>query len=186
MRERSTGRIVIDPSLVARAEAEAIARKFGVEGREVPIILTLYAEAGYFRQGIVLGLSKFHKLLFYQWKRLETIGLGPAFLHDQFTPARGGPVSLHLKSDLEHLKKKGLVEVEWSESVTSPTVVRLTDEGMKLAERLWEASPEPIKDVTVEVKEDLYPMTGAGVREKVHFEYPDERRVYPGRARKRR
>lgn len=178
LREVATGKYIIDPQQVARAEAEAIAERFNLEGREVPVLLTLFAEAGYFRPGVVLGLSKFHKLLFYQMKRLETLGLDRAFLHEEFAPARGGPVSLSLKADLKHLEEKGLVAVTWSKDVTSPTVVELTQAGLRLAEKVWRATPEAMKSVAVEVKEDIYPMSGAGMRERAHEEHPRDRRVY--------
>jgi|HubBroStandDraft_1064217.scaffolds.fasta_scaffold07472_5 DNA-binding PadR family transcriptional regulator len=182
-KSRSTGQILIDPAVVARAEAEYIASKLGVEPREVPILLLLYAKAGYFVQGVIPELSKFHKLLFYQSKRLENLGLGTGYVRHEFRNARGGPVSETLKDDLRQLVKEGILAVEWSENVENPTTVSLTDKGMALAEKIWSATPEPIRAVSSEVKEDLYPMSGAAIREKVHGEYPLNRRVYSKRSK---
>ncbi len=180
-KDSSTGKLSIDPAIVARAEAEFIAARMGVETREVPILLTLFAKAGYFVQGVIPELSKFHKLLFYQWKRLENLGLGRGYAQQDFTNARGGPVSPSLKDDLKTLDKEGLVKVQWSDDVESPTIVELTPKGMSLAEKIWRATPELVREVSIDVKEDLYPMTGRAIREKVHTEYPKERRIYPKR-----
>jgi hypothetical protein len=181
----STGHIQIDPAVVARAEAEYIASKAGVEPRDVPILLTLYAKAGFFVQGVIPELSKFHKLLFYQSKRLENLGLGTGYSRHEFTNARGGPVSVNLKDDLTKLQKQGVLDVEWSENVETPITVKLTEKGMALAEKIWGATPEAVREISIDVKEDLYPMSAASVREKVHSEYPANRRIYPKRARVR-
>ncbi len=182
----TTGKVLIEPAVVARAEMVAIASRLGIEGRDVPVLLTLFAEADYFVQGVIPELSKFNKLLFYQWKRLESLGLGEAYIHDEFANARGGPVPIRLKDDLKRLEKAGVVRVKWSESVIDPTVVELTPDGMKLAEKLWWATPEALRHVSIDVKRDLYPMTGAAIRERVHRDYPDARHVYnkPRRAGK--
>ncbi|MFZ0892795.1 MAG: hypothetical protein WB778_08060 [Thermoplasmata archaeon] len=179
----SSGRLSIDPALVARAEAEYIASKAGVDPRELPILLMLYARAGYFVQGVVPELSKLHKLLFYQSKRLENLGLGDGYTRHEFRSARGGPVSESLKDDLKKLSEEGFLKVDWSENVENPTKVELTQEGMKLAERIWSFTPGPVRAVSIDVKEDLYPMSGATLRERVHLDYPTNRRIYPKRAR---
>lgn len=182
-REPGTGRVILNPATVARAEMSSVAGRFGLEGRDIPVLLALYAKAGYFVQGIVPELSKFNKLLFYQWKRLETLGLGEAYEHHEFGNARGGPVPIGLKGDLQRLEDSGLAKVKWSDSVTDPTVVELTARGMSLAERLWVATPEIIRSVSIDVKADLYPMASAAIRERVHDEFPEARAVYPKRAR---
>lgn len=184
-KEVGTGQLLIDPAVVAEAEAAYLAGKEGVEPREVPILLTLYAKAGYFVQGIIPELSKFHKLLFYQSKRLENLGLASVYVPHEFRNARGGPVSESLKDDLARLEKAGIVRVDWSEGVESPTVVELTEQGMVLAERLWVSTPEQVREISIDVKEDLFPMTGAAVRDKVHAEYPGNRRVYSKRQSRR-
>jgi DNA-binding PadR family transcriptional regulator len=177
-KDLATGHLSIDPAVVALAEAAYIAKKAGVGPRDLPILLTLYAKAGYFVRGVIPELSKFHKLLFYQSKRLESLGLGDVYVPHQFRNAHGGPVSESLKEDLRQLEKAGLVRVEWSEGVESPTKVELTTEGTATADKLWWATPESVREVSIDVKEDLYPMSGAAIREKVHTEYPLNRRIY--------
>ncbi|MGP8148442.1 MAG: hypothetical protein ACLQNF_05155 [Thermoplasmata archaeon] len=64
----TTGKVLIEPAVVARAEMVAIASRLGIEGRDVPVLLTLFAEADYFVQGVIPELSKFNKLLYCPMK----------------------------------------------------------------------------------------------------------------------
>lgn len=177
-RNSVTHAIRLDPEVVARAEIEHIAGRLGVEGRHLPLLLMLFAKPGPFKEGSVETKYKLNKMLFYQWRRLADAGLGDSFPRDEFKSARAGPVPIHLSDDLRALERAGLATVKWSDHPGASTNVELTSAGMEAARRLWDDVPEIYRIATLATKEELFPLTPATIKLKVHAEFPDLRRHY--------
>jgi len=174
-----TGNIRVFPFDVARAEVEVIAEKFGIAPRDVGLLLMMFAKPGIFKEGEVLFKYHLQKLLFYLWKELNNYGYGESLPRDQFTAARNGPVPAHLEEDLERLARKGWVKTrcEHWDSHESKRII-LIDEGLRIAKELWNALPEPYKEVALKVKERIYPLDPETVRQLVHQEFPEYRDTY--------
>lgn len=178
-RNEKTGAIRVDPDDVARSEIEEIASRHSVVGRQLPLLLMLFAKPGPFSGGSVNTKYKLNKMLFYQWKRLGEQGLGESYPKDEFRSARAGPVPIHLRDDLKALEAAGLAAVQWSERKPGvSTRVELTPKGMELARRLWFDVPEIYRDATMSVKVELFPLDPETIKAKVHEEYPKLRRTY--------
>jgi DNA-binding MarR family transcriptional regulator len=84
-----------------------------------------------------------------------------------------------LDEDLERLEKKGLVKVrsEQTEYGKSKRII-LTREGTKIADEIWNALPDPYKEIAIKVKERIHPLSPDRVRQLVHNEYPEYKNTY--------
>jgi len=177
-RNSRTGKLRVDPDVVARADVERIGRAHGIEGRRIPLMLMLFAKPGPFKEGLVQNKYKLNKMLFYQWKRLESEGLGEAYPRDDFAAARAGPIPVGLRDDLQSLQRQGMVEVKWSKRRDAPTEIRLTPQGFDVARGVWSEMPLVYRDTTLAVKKELFPLSPATIKDLVHEQYPEYRKTY--------
>ena len=183
LRNAETGKVRVFPLEVAKAEGKEMARKAGLaDPRQILLLLALYAKPGIFNGGEVFYKYHMNKILFYQWKELEKQGFGEAVVYDEFEPANRGPVPRNITTDLEQLSKAGLLKTEitqWGKGPRDGRIsIKLTEQGIKLAEKLWFEAPEEIQETTLKVKELVYPATPEQIRNRVHKEYPEYRTSY--------
>ncbi len=113
---------------------------------------------------------------------MEKAGLGEAFPRDEFEKKRRGLVPANINADLKRLAEKGLVDlkhVRWGTGSKDESLkISLTEQGRKLAKELWFGIPEPLQQVTQQVKEMIFPMAPDAVKTKVHKEYPEYKSTY--------
>lgn len=177
-RNTKTRRLKVDPQGVARAELRDIAESVGLEERDILLFLLLYAKPGVFQRGYLAQKYKLNKMLWYQWKELEKLGLGEAIPHDEFEADLRGPVPKSLWDDLTRLRKKELIRTTGGRRAKTTVVVELTDKGEKVASELWKRIPDPYLMVTSRVKDWLFPLDTESIRKLVHKDYPNMRRKY--------
>ena len=182
IKNKKTGRVYVYPSEVAKAEIKMLAEQFALEPGDIPLLLMLFAKPGPFKEGYVQYKYKINKMLFYQWKGMQKQGLGEAFPHDEFEAAPNGPVPKNLGDDLKRLEEKGIVSLSYKKWGKGPKeaslATRLTPSGVEIATKLASQVPEPLKEVTVEVKKQLFPLDPLTIREKVHKEFPEYQKTY--------
>lgn len=177
-----TSQIRVYPYEVAKAEIRDLAEKYGLEPRDVPLLLMLYAKPGIFKRGEVEYQYKMNKMLFYQWTEMEKEGLGETFPHDEFEPKRRGPVPKNITEDLERLSNKELLTKEyhrWGKGSKDESLkISLTDSGVALAEQLAHQVPEPLYVTTLKAKEKIFPLSPKSVKTLVHKEFPEYQKTY--------
>ena len=182
IKNKKTGRICVYPTEVAKAEIRMLAEQHNLESRDVPLLLILFAKPGPFQEGYVQYKYQINKMLFYQWKEMQKQGLGETFPYDEFEAAPRGPVPKNLGDDLKRLEKKGIVSLSYKKWGKGPKEASLettlTSSGIKIATKLAGKTPEPLKEVSAEVKKQLFPLDPLTIREKVHQEYPEYRKTY--------
>lgn len=183
LKNAETGKVRVFPSEIAKAEGREMAKMRGLtDPRHILLLLALYAKPGIFKEGEIFYKYHINKILFYQWKELEKQGFGEAVVYDEFEPADRGPVPKNITTDLEQLSRTGLVETkiqQWGDRPRDGRIsIKLTEQGMKIAEKLWYDAPEEVKKTTLHVKEMIYPATPEQVRKRVHQEYPEYRTSY--------
>jgi hypothetical protein len=182
LKNTKTGKIRLYPEQVSNAEIGFYAKQFGIEPRDVPLLLTLYAKPGAFKGGYVQTRYHLNKTLFYIWKELERVGLGDAFPRDQFEAMPRGPVPTDLKLDTERLQAKGLVSTSmyrWGKEQKQQSVVtELTPEGLEIAKRLWDSVGDPFKKTILLIKERIFPLNPKTIRDRVHREFPEYKKTY--------
>ena len=155
-----------------------LAAELGIKPRQVPLILLFHAQPGVFQRGFLVNKYKLNKMLFYQWKMLEKMGLGEGFIHDEFIPEKNGPVPKSLFEDLDDLRDKGLIKLSGGKKERKPVEAVLTLEGEHLATKTWCSVAEPYREISTDVKNMIFPLDPKTVKEKVHAEYPEFRKVY--------
>ena len=175
-----TKQIVVSPGDIAQAEVMAIARDHDLEeARDVAPFLILFARPseGMIKEGDIHYKYHLQKSLFYLWKGLEDEGLHEVMPRDDFTPARNGPLPVHLDEDLERFLERGLVEIQlkdWHpEYLRSMKHISLTAQGLSLAKDLWVNVPEDYSRMALWAKKLVYPLYPAQLRELVHEKYPE-------------
>ena len=182
IKNKKTGRICVYPSEVAKAEIRMLAEQYSLEPRDVPLLLMLFTKPGPFQEGYVQYKYQINKMLFYQFKELQKQGLGESFPHDEFEAALRGPVPKNLDDDLKRLEKKGIASLSYKKWGMGPKeaslATTLTSSGVEIAAKLASQVPEPLKEVTVEVKRQLFPLDPLTIREKVHREFPEYQKTY--------
>jgi len=182
VKNNKTGRICVYPSEVAKAEIRMLAEQHGLEPRDVPVLLMLFAKPGLFKEGYVQYKYHLNKMLFYQWKEMQKQRLGETFIHDEFEAAQRGPIPKKLGKDLKRLEDKGIVSLSYKKwgkgSNEASLTTTLTSSGLKIAAKLAGQVLEPLKEVTIEVKKQLFGLDPITIREKVHREYPEYKRTY--------
>ncbi len=182
LRNKKTGKLYVYPSDVAKMEIKKLAEKYDLEPRDVSLLLMLFAKPGPFQKGKVSYKYHLNKMLFYQWKEMQKQGLEDAFYHDEFEAAPRGPVPKNLSDDLKRLQEKGIVSLSYKKWGKGPKecslITTLTSKGAKIAAKLASEIPEPLKEVTIEVKKKLFPLDPLTIREKVHREFPEYKKSY--------
>lgn len=178
IRHVKTGKVKVDPKAVAKAEFIDIAKEIGIQDRDIMLFLLLYAKPGPFQRGYLCQKYKINKMLFYQWKELERIGLGDVIPRDEFEAKSKGPVPENLWEDLKRLKEKQLLKVDGSKKEKKTVTVELTDKGVNIARKLWNRIPDPYLGLTTRVKDILFPMNPEAIKEMVHEHFPEFRKTY--------
>lgn len=182
IQNQKTGKVRVYPSEVAKAEFRMLAEKHGLEPRDIASLAVIYVKPGPFKEGQVHYKYHLNKMLFYQWKNMERQGIGETFPHDEFEAARRGPVPKNLSDDLKRLEEKGIVKLRYKQWGKTPKqaslITELTSSGFVIAEKLWNQIPDPFKEVTLETKEEIFPLDPKTVCEKVHREFPEYRKTY--------
>jgi DNA-binding PadR family transcriptional regulator len=161
-----------------KAEQEFNAQENNLQPIEIPDILLMYAETQFIKGGYINQKSRFNKMLFYFWKDMEKENLGNSYVFDEFVSCRAGPVPKNLKSSLNDLEKKGVIEAKWSKKPGVSSEFTLTKKGFEIAKSLWENTPDTIKNIIIKVKKDIFLIDATQLKEKVHREYPEYRRTY--------
>ena len=131
-----------------------------------------------FQRGYLCQKYKINKMLFYQWKELEKIGLGDVIPRDEFEAKSKGPVPKNLWDDLKRLKEKQLLKVDGSKKEKKTVTVELTDKGIDTARKLWNRIPDPYLGVTTSVKHTFFPLSPETIKRMVHVEYPEYQKTY--------
>lgn len=182
LKNETNGKIRVYPSDVAKAEFTMIAVENGLEARDIALLEMLCVKPGPFKEGQVHYKYHLNKMLFYQWKKMEQLGIGEAFPHDEFEPAPRGPVPKNLSEDLQRLEKCGLIKLkykQWGKGAKQASLTtELTTEGASIAEKLWGKVPEPFKEATLKIKEQLFPLNPSTIRDRVHRDYPEYKKTY--------
>ena len=183
IKNTKTGRIGFDPMQLTLAQMVQIAKDFGIEPRDIPLLLTLYAKPPrFFKEGKLYARYHLNKTLFYVWKALEKKGIANAFPRDEFGVARAGPVPKHLKEDTTRLENMGLVTVQnhqWGEGPNKISVItRLTDKGAELTTKLAERVGEPFISAITQEKQDLFMLDPERLKERVHRDFPEYQKTY--------
>lgn len=177
-----TKEIRVYPADVSRAEITDIAKRLGLEPRDVATLLMIFAKPGIFNAGEVFYKYHINKMLFYQWQEAAREGIPEALPHDHFIPADRGPIPEHIDQDLERLSQMGLIQTKyhrWGKAEKNESLgIFLTDKGMELALRLWNDVPPPFTDLTRKVKDMIFPMSPEQVMKKVHREFPEYKKTY--------
>lgn len=175
--------IMIDPSEVAKAEINQIAKQLNICPRDVATFLMILTKPGIFNEGDVFYKYHLQKMMFYMWKAIDC-EFGDSLPLDNFIAAENGPVPEHLDEDLKRFEECGLVTIKsekWQDAskktVTSKRII-LTADGTKIAKELECALPEPYEKIAKGVKERLYPLDPDSVRHLVHKEFPEYRDSY--------
>jgi len=177
-RNPKTGKVLVSPVEVARAEARQIAEELGLEERDIPLFLLLHAKPGPFQRGCLCEKYKVNKMLFYIWKELEKEGLGEAFPHDEFQVEKNGPVPKHLFEDLERLEEQSFLTIEGGRREHKAVTVKLSPKGEKVAATLWTRIADPYLVVASRVKDWLFPLNPETIMARVHRKYPEFRKTY--------
>lgn len=182
IRNKETGRVCVYPAEVAKAETRVLAERYGLEPRDVPLLLMLHAKPGPFQEGYIQYKYQINKMLFYQWKGMQKQGLEETFPHDEFEAAPRGPIPKNLSDDLKRLAEKGIVSLsykKWGKGAKEASLTTtLTQLGMITAVKLAGEAPQPLTEVTNEIKQQLFPLDPQMTCEKVHKEFPEYRKTY--------
>jgi DNA-binding PadR family transcriptional regulator len=179
IKDHKSGQILVYPFEIAKAEIKQIAKSLNILPRDVGTLIMLGAKPGNFNDGDVFYKYHLQKMLFYQWKYLEKHGYGDALPRDNFIAAENGPVPEQLNADLDRLESQKLIRTKYQKTEYGRVrKIELTANGKEITDELWCVLCEPYKQVTLEVKEKIYPMTPEKVRHAVHREYPEYRDTY--------
>lgn len=174
--EKNITRVDIDE--VIKAEQKFIARENGLDPRELQVLWLIYPDSRFFRGGYIEQKFRFNKMLFYLWKRMDKEGYANAFIHDDFSSGRAGPIPIHLKDFLKDLEKKEIIKVRWAERPGESLRCQLTKLGEKIAKTIWNKTPSDIKEIVRKTKGELFLIDATQLKEKVHKEYPEYKRTY--------
>ena len=173
-----TGLVRVDVDEILKAEQKLIAQQQNLEPIAIPELLFLFADTRFFKGGEIKEKYKFNKMLFYFWKNLEKQGFGDSYIIDDFVSGRAGPIPKNLKDSMIELEKKGLVKICWSDNIKKPSTFTLTSKGFEVSKDIWTQTPDLVKKMVIEVKQDLALLDPTALKEKVHREFPEYRKTY--------
>jgi hypothetical protein len=176
-KKRKTTRVLIDDIL--KAEQEFNAQNNNLQSIEIPEILLMFAETpNFIKGGYIDQTFRFNKMVFYFQKEMEKNDLGSSYVFDEIVSCRAGPVPRNLKNSIRDLESKGLIKAIWSNKPGVKSEFKLTNDGMKVAKRLWNETPDEIKKIILKVKQDIFFIDATQLKEKVHREYPEYKKIY--------
>lgn len=174
--KRIDGEVWIKPEMVVKAKLDEIAEKNGLKPRQSMLLLLLEAPLGNFQEGFVFRKYNLNKMLFYQWKELEKIGLGGTFDTYTFKAEKRGPVPVELSDDLDELSNRKIIEMTGGKNSTLH--VNLSKDGEARAKSLWNEFDTLFQEISKKVKDKIMPLDEKHLREMVHTEYPEFRLKY--------
>lgn len=166
----------VKPEVVVKTRLDEIAFSHGIKPRESMLLLLMYAPLGNFQGGFVFRKYNLNKMLFYQWKELEKIGLGNSFEKYTFKADKRGPVPAELRDDLENLVQKKLIEKTGGQNSTLHA--KLTPVGEGLAKKVWNEFDMEYQEISKKVKDKILPLDPGHLKEIVHSEYPEYKVKY--------
>jgi len=166
----------VKPELVVKAKLDEIAEQYGLKPRQTMLMLLLEAPLGNFQEGFVFKKYNLNKMLFYQEKELEKIGLDGAFGTYTFKAEKRGPVPEELWDDLDELSNKKFIEVTGGKKSTLH--VKLSKDGETKARSLWNEFDTSFQEISKKVKDKIMPLDPKHLKEMVHTEYPEFRLKY--------
>lgn len=177
-----TGATYFDAVSALRAYYKEAAKKAGLtELRDAATLSVLAAPIGGMEVPWVLRKYSLNKMLFYQWKRAEAVGLGDAFPHDTFEAERKGPIPTNIDADLERLEASGLIQIKRHDPSVqkhAPWVIQLTPTGRDAARRFFDMAETWFRRTTITTKKEILPLDPSKLKARVHSEFPSYRRKY--------
>ena len=191
-REEDTGEELYLFSDLIKADERRIAKKYGISEYNIFELALLYADVKQ-RKKAIRQKFRFNKMLFYIEKKFEEEYGEDSFLFDEMGTARAGPIPVHLGEDIKDLNEKKYIEIylvkdgkkisgskeNWEEfKHTASIECILTRKGHRLAKEIWKELDIRMKEIIVEVKEDLMYIDTELLMQKVHDEYPEYRKNY--------
>lgn len=189
--QRGVRRVKLE-DLVA-AEQSALAEREEIKPQQITELLFLYAKPSFDKGGYVYQKYRFNKGIFYLKERLLGANLASSLVFGPIAAGRAGPIPTYLSADLVELYNKGLVNLlaikdkkkvgegpDLLSARKSDASIRceLTEKGERVAKSLWENSPEDVKHVVLEVKEELFLISAEDLKKKVHRDYPIYKKTY--------
>jgi uncharacterized protein YwgA len=172
------GETWVRPESVVKSQLNNIAIEHKIKPRQLMFLLLMYAPLGRFQEGYVYRQYNLNKMLFYQWKELEKIGLGETFDRYTFKAEKRGPVPEELPNDIEELSEKGIIKVTGGAGKNATLQATLTKEGEQLGEKVWAEIEGEFREITKQVKDKIMPLDPEHLKEIVHSEYPEYRLLY--------
>jgi hypothetical protein len=191
--EKSGKEVRVDLDDVIKAEQIQFASQLGLEPQNFHELLFLFASSKMFKGGFIETKFRFNKMLFYHWKGTEKLGFSNSFIYDSFVSARSGPIPINLKEDMIELQKKGIIGIvaikngkkiasgEKAIKECKPGIslgFELTSKGHSVAKHIWDYTPDEIKNLVVEIKQDLSFVDATQLKDKVHKDYPEYVKTY--------
>lgn len=106
-----------------------------------------------------------------------------------------GPIPIHLGKDIKKLQTDGLIDVylvkdnkkipgskeNWAQikgKAGASIECALTEKGEKVVRKIWDDLDIEIRQIILDVKRDLFYMDTKELKEKVHSEYPEYKKIY--------
>lgn len=193
-KQKGTVRISFEDLM--KAEQEYIAKEHGLSPHNISELNMLYAGfPPFFEGGTIDHKFRFNKMLFYHWKEMEKAGYGDSLIFDKFEAKRAGPIPKHLREDIKEFQDRGIIEViatkdgktiatgeeALKKCCKTPGIsigCKLTASGMELAESIWNNTPDELKEITLNIKKDLFFVDSTQLKDKVHTEYPEFQKTY--------
>jgi len=190
--EEETGEELYLFSDLIKADERRIAKKYSISEYNIFELVLLYADVRQ-RKNAIRQKFRFNKMLFYIWKKLEEEYGEDSLIFDKMGEARAGPIPIHLFDDIKDLNEKKYIEIylvkdgkkiagskeNWEKFKSTASIeCILTRKGHRLAQELWKELDERMREIIVEVKEDLMYIDTELLMEKVHKEYPQYRKNY--------
>jgi len=175
-----------------KADQRRIAKKYEINEYNIFELALLYADVKQ-RKKAIRQKFRFNKMLFYIWKKFEEEYGKDSFIFDKMGQARAGPIPIHLFDDIKDLNEKKYIEIylvkdgkkiagskeNWEQFKSTASIeCILTRKGHRLAEKIWRELDIRMKEIIVEVKENLMYIDTELLKQKVHKEYPEYKKDY--------
>lgn len=175
-----------------KADERRIAKKYEISEYNIFELALLYADVKQ-RKKAIRQKFRFNKMLFYIKKKFEEEYGEDSFIFDKMGQARAGPIPVHLGDDIKDLNEKRYIEIylvddgkkvsgskkNWEKLKSTASIeCILTRKGHRVAKNIWKELDMRMKEIIIEVKEDLMYIDTELLMQKVHEEYPEYRKNY--------
>lgn len=190
--EEETGEELYLFSDLIKADERRIAKKYRISEYNIFELALLYADVKQ-RKKAIRQKFRFNKMLFYIDKKLEEEYGKDSLIFDKMGQARAGPIPIHLGDDIKDLNEKKYIEIylvkdgkkiagskeNWEKLKNTASIeCILTRKGHRLAKEIWQELDIRMKEIIIEVKEDLMYIDTEILKQKVHSEYPEYKKNY--------